>query len=54
MPSPKGTPVGVVTTFAGQLGVPGLVNDTGTSAQFGRPAGWRLTPHGNRYVATRA
>jgi len=47
----KVTTGGVVTTFAGQLGVPGMVNATGTSAQFDSPSGLAFDAAGNLYVS---
>ena len=47
----KVTPAGVVTTFAGQLGVPGLVNANGTSAQFDSPNGLAFDASGNLFVS---
>lgn len=47
----KVTPAGVVTTFAGQLGVAGLVNATGTSAQFDAPSGLAFDAGGNLFVS---
>lgn len=44
------TPNGVVTTFAGQLGVAGSVNATGTNAQFDAPSGLAFDAHGNLFV----
>ncbi|HSY17997.1 MAG TPA: NHL repeat-containing protein [Candidatus Acidoferrales bacterium] len=45
------TTAGVVTTFAGQLGVAGLVNATGTSAQFDTPNGLAFDAAGNLFVS---
>jgi len=47
----KVTTNGVVTTFAGQLGVAGLVNATGTSAQFDTPNGLAFDAGGNLFVS---
>jgi sugar lactone lactonase YvrE len=44
------TPAGVVTTFAGQLGVSGNQNGTGTGAQFGVLGGIAIDSGGNLYV----
>lgn len=45
------TPAGVVTTIAGQAGVSGYVNDTGTNALFCSPRGIAVDAAGNVYVA---
>jgi sugar lactone lactonase YvrE len=42
---------GVVTTFAGQLGVSGSLNGTGTNAQFNTPSGLAFDGGGNLFVA---
>ncbi len=42
---------GWVTTFAGQLGVPGSMNGTGTNAQFDAPSGLAFDASGNLYVS---
>lgn len=47
----KITTNGVVTTFAGELGVFGSVNATGTNAQFNSPSGLAFDPAGNLYVS---
>ncbi len=46
----KITPAGVVTTFAGQVGVPGVVDGTGTAAGFNYPRGICVDGLGNLYV----
>jgi len=45
------TPAGVVTTLAGQAGLPGYLEGTGTNAQFSYPDGVALDSAGNLYVA---
>ena len=47
----KVTTNGVVTTFAGQLGVPGSANGTGTGAQFSAPSGLAFDQSGNLFVS---
>ena len=47
----KITPGGLVTTFAGQLGVAGNANGTGTNAQFNSPCGLTFDQAGNLYVS---
>lgn len=42
---------GTVSTYAGTAGVPGLVDGTGTAAQFNQPNGLALAPNGTLYVA---
>jgi hypothetical protein len=46
----KVTASGVVTTFAGQAGVPGSQNGTGTAAQFSNPVGVAVDSSDNVYV----
>ena len=47
----KITPVGVVTTLAGSLGVTGFADGTGSAARFSTPFGISCDGGGNRYVA---
>ncbi len=47
----KITPAGVVTTFAGQVGVTGSTDATGTAASFNFPRGICIDGSGNLYVA---
>ena len=47
----KITPAGVVSTLAGQAGVTGSANGTGTAATFNSPAGVAVDSGGNVYVA---
>jgi len=47
----KITPAGLVTTFAGQAGVPGTADGTGAAAQFNFPAGLAFDASGILYVA---
>ncbi|HTV61938.1 MAG TPA: hypothetical protein VMH30_05145, partial [Verrucomicrobiae bacterium] len=42
---------GAVTTFAGDLGVAGSMNDTGTNAQFDTPSGLAFDANGNLFVS---
>ena len=50
----KVTPAGVVTTLAGQVGVAGFTDGTGTGAQFSAPAGVTFdSAHNVFYVADR-
>ncbi len=48
------TGAGVVTTFAGGMGVSGSTNDTGTAARFSGPRGVAVDGAGNLYVADTA
>lgn len=45
------TPAGVVTTLAGQFGVSGGTDGSGTAALFNHPAGIAVDSSGNAYVA---
>ena len=45
---------GQVTTFAGQLGVAGTADGSGTSAQFNSPCGLAFAPNGNLLVSDTA
>jgi len=45
------TPLGVVSTFAGNNGLPGNLSGTGTAARFNGPSGVAVDPSGNVYVA---
>jgi len=47
----KVTTNGIVTTFAGQLGVAGVANGTGTGAQFNSPSGLAFDKGGNLFVS---
>ena len=47
----KITPGGVVTTIAGQVGVKGSADGTGTNASFNLPTGITVDINGNLYVA---
>ena len=47
----KVTTNGVVTTFAGQLGVSGTANGTGTGASFNTPSGLAFDGSGNLFVS---
>jgi sugar lactone lactonase YvrE len=47
----KISPAGDVTTLAGNAGITGAVNDTGTSASFFYPFGVAVDGSGNVYVA---
>jgi sugar lactone lactonase YvrE len=47
----KITTNGVVTTFAGQLGVAGSGNGTGTGTQFNSPSGLAFDKNGNLFVS---
>lgn len=44
------TPAGVVTTFAGEVGVAGSNDGTGTAARFASPSGLAFDSAGNLYV----
>ena len=46
----KITPAGVVTTLAGQAGVQGITDGTGTAALFVTPTGLTIDSNGNLYV----
>lgn len=50
----KVTSAGVVTTYAGALGVSGAQNGTGTAARFAGPLGITIDGAGNLYVGDRA
>lgn len=47
----KITAAGAVTTFAGQLGIAGTANGSGTGAQFDAPSGLVFDPAGNLFVS---
>ena len=47
----KITPAGVVTTYAGAVGILGSSNGTGTAANFGSPSGVAVDGSGNVFVA---
>jgi sugar lactone lactonase YvrE len=47
----KITPDGMLSTFAGQTGVRGSLDGTGTGAQFNAPAGLAVDTYGNLYVS---
>ncbi|HUA37629.1 MAG TPA: hypothetical protein VMA35_04425 [Candidatus Sulfopaludibacter sp.] len=47
----KITPTGLVTTIAGQIGVKGSTDGTGTNASFDLPNGIAVDTNGNLYVA---
>ncbi len=46
----KITPDGIVSTYAGKAGAPGLVDDSGAAARFGDPDGVVSDAPGNLYV----
>lgn len=50
----RATPAGVVTTVAGEAGVPGSINSNGTSARFNTLQGVAIDVAGNIYVADAA
>jgi sugar lactone lactonase YvrE len=45
------TPAGIVTTLAGQVGVSGYADGTGTAALFNHPSGITVDGSGNAYIA---
>lgn len=47
----KITTNGIVTTFAGQLGISGAANAAGTNAQFNSPSGLAFDKNGNLFVS---
>jgi sugar lactone lactonase YvrE len=47
----KITSAGVTTTIAGQPGIPGSADGTGTAATFYSPTGIAIDPSGNLYIA---
>jgi sugar lactone lactonase YvrE len=47
----KLTPLGIVTTLAGSVGVPGSIDGKGSAARFNCPAGVAVDTNGNVYVA---
>ena len=47
----KIAPGGVVTTLAGQAGLSGNINGTGSAARFNRPQGVAVDSTGTLYVA---
>jgi len=47
----KITPAGVVTTIAGEAGVSGSINGTGTGARFNAPVGITVDTSGNLFIA---